>query len=213
MTKRDSSAIVIGLTGGIGSGKTAVSNYLQGRGYPIIDSDLIAREVVQPNSMGLQRIVEQFGSEILQADHSLNRAKLRDIIFNDSDKKQQLESILHPLIQEQTRQHIQHYRSQNEKLIFVAIPLLIEITLKQGKPKYIDQIWVVESNQETQIQRATQRDQASQEEIQRIINQQASAKQRQAFADERIDNNSSLELLYQQVDKLLDKHTTSSPSP
>lgn len=194
---------VIGITGGIGCGKSAVTDYLEKLNYPIIDTDIIAREVVAPNSIGLKKIIECFGKRLLSFDGTLNRAKLREIIFKDAKQKTQLENILHPLIQQQTKQLIEKFKSQNHHLIFVAIPLLIEITLKKGKPDYIDQIWVVNTSRENQIKRACLRDNSSKDDIIRIINSQATPEQRQKFADQIIDNNHDLSHLYQQLDNLL----------
>lgn len=194
---------VIGITGGIGCGKSAVTDYLEKLNYPIIDTDIIAREVVAPDSIGLKKIIECFGKRLLSSDGTLNRAKLREIIFKDAKQKTQLENILHPLIQQQTKQLIEKFKSQNHHLIFVAIPLLIEITLKKGKPDYIDQIWVVNTSRENQIKRACLRDNSSKDDIIRIINSQATPEQRQKFADQIIDNNHDLSHLYQQLDNLL----------
>lgn len=192
---------VIGLTGGIGSGKTAVTDYLKKQGFVIIDSDIIAREVVAPNSKGLQEVVKEFGKEFLLDNGHLDRKKLRDLIFSNPQKKHQLESILHPLIQAETRQLID--QNQSLPIIFIAIPLLIEITHRKGKPDYIDEIWVVECDPETQINRAMSRDNSSREQIQKIISQQASSEQRQQLANHLIDNNSDKAHLYEQIEQLL----------
>lgn len=194
---------VIGITGGIGCGKSAVTHYLEKHHYPIIDSDVIAREVVAPQSEGLNQIIECFGEAYLNDNGTLNRAKLRQLIFNDDKQKQQLEKILHPLIQQRTLQKINKHKTAEHPLIFVAIPLLIEVTLKKGKPDYIDDIWVVECSQKNQIARASQRDNVTVEDIKRIIQNQATSEERLRFADETIDNNQDLNHLYQQLDKLL----------
>lgn len=194
---------VIGLTGGIGCGKSAITDYLEKHNYPVIDSDIIAREVVAPNSVGLTKIVECFGQAYLNDNGTLNRTKLRELVFNDTKQKLQLESILHPLIKQATRQKIEAFKAQSHPLIFVAIPLLIEITLKKGKPDYIDDVWVVECNQENQIARASQRDNVAAENIRHIIRNQATPEQRRQFANKMIDNNQDLNHLYQQLDELL----------
>ena len=194
---------VIGLTGGIGSGKTAMTNYLKKKGFPVIDTDLIAREVVAPKSEGLNKVIKAFGSEYLNFDKSLNREKLRELIFNDPQKKKQLESLLHPLIQDQTKQQIATRKTKKKPYVFVAIPLLIELILKSGKPDYIDEIWVIQSDQEYQITRASHRDDATAADIKNIINQQATAEQRIKYADRIIENNADLPHLYQQIDCLI----------
>ena len=194
---------VIGLTGGIGSGKTAMTNYLKKKGFPVIDTDLIAREVVAPKSEGLDKVIKAFGSEYLNFDKSLNREKLRELIFNDPQKKKQLESLLHPLIQDQTKQQIAAKKSEQNSYIFVAIPLLIEVILKSGKPDFIDEIWVIQSDKKHQVARASYRDNTSAADIENIIKQQATEKQRIKYADRIIENNADLSHLYQQIDHLI----------
>lgn len=203
---------VIGLTGGIGSGKTTVSDFLKKQHIPVIDTDIIARQVVEPNSVGLKKIVEKFGTAILNHDGSLNRTLLREKIFNDTQAKTALESILHPLIQIETRQQIQRYRKQVQPLIFVAIPLLIEgIHKTTTRPAYIDEIWVVDCPIEKQIERASKRDKINQDLIRKIINQQASREQRLAYADKVIENDGTLEQLLEQTQKLINRLLSKRP--
>ncbi|BCN93841.1 dephospho-CoA kinase [Thiomicrorhabdus immobilis] len=202
---------VIALTGGIGSGKTTVSDFLKKQHIPVIDTDIIARQVVEPNSVGLKKIVDCFGAGILNNDGSLNRSLLRDKVFNDPQAKTALESILHPLIQFETRQQIQRYKKQLQPLIIVAIPLLIEIIQKTStRPGYIDEIWVVDCPTETQIERATQRDNSNRTLIKKIISQQASRQQRLAYADRVIENNGTVEQLLVQTQKLINQQTNKS---
>ncbi len=192
----------IGLTGGIGSGKSTVTDYLQSLNIPVIDTDLIAREVVEPGSSGLEQVVKYFGHDILNPDGSLNRRQLREIVFDNPQQKTQLESILHPLIQQQTEQQILEYQKQSN-LIVVAIPLLIEAVLKNQRPAYLDEIWVIDCPPELQIDRASQRDQNSREQIQKIIDLQVSREQRLLYADKVIHNTGSIEHLYQEIDNIL----------
>ncbi len=205
---------IIGLTGGIGSGKSTISQLFANYGIPTIDTDLIARQVVIPGSVGLQKIRQIFGKTILQEDGTLNRGHLRELIFNDPTAKQQLEAILHPLIQAETESQVaclvKKSRTGNPlPFVLVAIPLLVEGILKQGhKPEYIDEIWVIDSPQEQQIQRACQRDQSTTTQIEKIIAMQASRAQRLAVADRIIHNDGNLEKLKLQVQQIMQRFTT-----
>lgn len=195
---------VIALTGGIGSGKTTVSNILKKQHIPIIDTDIIARKVVEPGSFGLVKIKELFGNDYLNTDGSLNRPLLRSKIFNDPEAKQNLEQILHPLIQEETLKQLENHKQQRPPYIVIAIPLLIEtIKNKNTRPDYIDEIWVVDCPVEQQIERATNRDQSDSDLIKKIIAQQASREERLCYANKVINNNGSLEALEKQIQTLL----------
>lgn len=191
---------VIGLTGGIGSGKSTVTNLLAQQGIPIIDTDIIARQVVEPGSDGLQQVVSHFGEACLNQDKTLNRAYLRELIFNDKSAKKTLESILHPLIKEETLKQIVKYRSNNPRFIVVAIPLLIESIEKHfTRPGYLDEVWVVDCSVEQQIERAMQRDGNNRDLIIKIIAQQASREQRLEHADFVIDNSKTIDHLTNQL--------------
>lgn len=174
---------VIALTGGIGSGKSRILQWLAEQGIPTLSADQIAREVVAPGTAGLQAIVEKFDEAVLLDNGTLNRSYLRKIIFEQSDAKAWLEQLLHPLIRQQTEAKLQALKKQHPPLIVIEIPLLAET----GKPDYIDSIWVADCREPTQCQRAAQRDGKSEEEIQKIIQQQASRSQRLALADQVIN--------------------------
>lgn len=174
---------VIALTGGIGSGKSRILQWLAEQGIPTLSADQIAREVVAPGTAGLQAIVEKFDEAVLLDNGTLNRSYLRKIIFEQSDAKAWLEQLLHPLIRQQTEAKLQALKKQHLPLIVIEIPLLAET----GKPDYIDSIWVADCCEPTQCQRAAQRDGKSEEEIQKIIQQQASRSQRLALADQVIN--------------------------
>ncbi|WP_029407992.1 dephospho-CoA kinase [Thiomicrorhabdus sp. Milos-T2] len=197
---------VIGLTGGIGSGKSTVSQYLLQNNIPVIDTDIIARQIVEPNSTGLNQVIDLFGATFLNSDGSLNRPLLRNKIFNDPQAKSALESLLHPLIQAETLKQIQYFKKQQQPYIFIAIPLLVEGILKKGtRPGYIDEIWVVDCPVEKQLQQASQRDNSDVNQIQKIINQQASRQQRLVHADKVISNTSSIQELLEQTQSLIQK--------
>jgi len=198
--------ITIGLTGGIGSGKSAVCDLFSERGIPIIDTDQIAREVVKPNSTGLIEISQQLGQQFITEQGELNRAKLRQAIFKDPDKKQLLESILHPLIRQTMLNQIEQLKQQadpNYPFILVAIPLLIEGIKDNQKPDYLDEIWVVDCDEQTQLERASQRDQQGAQDIKAIMKQQASRPQRLKWADRVIKNQAGLLELEQQITHIM----------
>lgn len=201
--------IIIGLTGGIGSGKSTVSQLLEKHDIPTIDTDHIAREVVTLNSVGLNAIVQQFGNRILNHDTTLNRKALRELIFNNSTAKKQLEAILHPIIQTEVQKQIARLKQNSPPptAILIAIPLLTENIQKNGQiPDYLDQIWVVDTSVEQQLKQACLRDQNSPEQIQKIIHQQASRKERLAMADVIINNTGDLNHLQQQLQRIVTQH-------
>lgn len=207
--KKNSPPLVIGLTGGIGSGKSTLSRLLK-KNYriPTIDSDIIARELVTPNSTALNAIVQQFGKAILNNDNTLNRGTLREIIFNNTSAKQQLEAILHPLIQSEIQTQISQLKqiSPPPPIILVAIPLLAESIQKtEKKPNYLDQIWVIDTSVQQQLKQACQRDQNTPEQIQKIIDQQASRSERLAIADVVIHNDGDINHLKKQLQATLSK--------
>lgn len=187
--------LVIGLTGGIGSGKSTAAKLFAARGIAIVDTDHIAREVTAPGQPALDQIVKKFGEDILLPDHKLDRAKLRKIIFEDEEKRQWLEQLLHPLIRIKMYDQIQ---SSTSPYCITVIPLLLET-----KPDpIINRILVVDSKEEEQIERAQARDKLSRDEILAIIKTQVSRDKRLNAADDIIFNNAGLVELNEQVEKL-----------
>ena len=189
------SALVVGLTGGIGSGKTAVSDVFQSFGIQIVDADVIAREVVAPGQPALQAIVDKMGENIL-ADGQLDRRALREKVFSEPALKDWLNGLLHPLIREQM---ILQTRSATSPYCVLAIPLLVENQLQH----LVDRVLVVDVEEKRQIERASKRDDQSPQQVEQIMQSQASRTQRNAMADDIVDNNGSMETLKQQV---LDLH-------
>lgn len=185
----------IGLTGGIGSGKSTVCRLFSELGVPIIDADIIARQLVEPNSPALEKLVAQFGKQILNPDSSLNRAYLRDLVFSDKNKKAQLDQIMHPLIYDEIEQQI---NGLNSPYCIIAIPLLLETQQMQR----VDRIVVVDCNADTQLLRVVSRDQVKPEQVLSIIASQMSRQQRLSFADDVIDNTCSPAHLAEQVKRL-----------
>jgi len=190
----------IGLTGGIGSGKSTIANlFNRQHAIPIIDADIIAHQLVRPGQPALLAIQKQFGYSIINPDQSLNRSKLKHIIFSDKSKKAQLESILHPLIFQQMQQE---FEQQTTPYSILSIPLLIETQ----RTDFVDRILLIDCNLETQIRRVQNRDKLSREQILSIIDSQASAQQRRSFADDIIDNSNSPDRLAEQIKKLHNKY-------
>jgi dephospho-CoA kinase len=189
--------MIVGLTGGIGSGKTSASNQFMALGIPVIDSDVIAREVVLPGMPALSAISEHFGTAITQDDGQLNRAALRQKIFQDNHEKQWLESLLHPLIRERTINQLTE-ESKGKPYIILSSPLLLET----DQHTLCDAIVIVDLLEQQQVERATRRDKNSTEQIKRIIAAQISREERLTRADYILDNSGSYEQLIEQVNSL-----------
>ncbi|KJF90941.1 dephospho-CoA kinase [Photobacterium leiognathi] len=189
-------SLVIGLTGGIGSGKTTVANlFADTYGIDIVDADIVAREVVEPNTFGLNAIIEKCGKEILLEDGTLNRAKLRDAIFSQPELKAWLNNLLHPLIREKMQQDIN--QSQSPYCLLV-VPLMVENNLQT----MTNRLLVVDVDEQVQIERTQQRDNVSVEQIKNILASQASRDQRLDAADDVITNNGDNKALVSQVEQL-----------
>jgi len=191
---------LVGLTGGIGSGKSTVCNIFRELGVPIIDTDDIARQVVTPGSAGLERLQQEFGPEILSPDGSLNRARLRHTIFSNAEKRQRLEDIIHPLIRMQLKEQLTEI---NAPYVIVAIPLLLE----KGWQNEVDRILVVDSTEQQQVERTLARDECDRELVNKIIQSQSSRQQRLAAADDIIHNDSDMAALHTQVELLHRQYT------
>ena len=190
---------LIGLTGGIATGKTTVSNYLGDRyGLPILDADVYAKEAVEIDSLIFQEIVKRYGSEIQLENRALNRTKLGDIIFNNTDEKVWLEAQIHPYVRKRFQEGID---SLNNQIIVLSIPLLIEANLTH----LVSEIWVVSCDYEQQIQRLQQRNLLTQQQAIARIENQLPLAEKIARADVVLDNSQSLDFLYQQIDQFFDQ--------
>ena len=188
--------LIIGLTGGIGSGKSTVAKEFIDLGIEVIDADKVAREVVEPGQPTLTQIELYFGKEVVGINGELDRAKLRNIIFNSEIKKQWLNDLLHPIIRDTLLKQLEQARSE---YVILEAPLLLENQLT----KYTDYTLVVDVTEALQIERATQRDSNSVAQIQAIMNAQISRDLRLEQADYIIDNSSTdLVVLKQQVNML-----------
>jgi dephospho-CoA kinase len=185
----------VGLTGGIGSGKTTVSNLFMEHDVPVIDADVIAHSVVKKGEPAFNAIVHEFSDEILDSKGDLNRAYIRKVIFANVEKKELLEGIIHP----QVRSEISSLVSRVVKpYCIISIPLLIE----SGLQSTVDRILVVDVPESLQIERASKRDKVDHDDLVLIINSQASREDRLKFADDVIRNDQDISLLDSQVENL-----------
>ncbi len=194
----------VGLTGGIGSGKTSVSDLFKKLGVPVIDTDIIAHELVNNNPEVLQEISDAFGQDILSLDGKLNRKKLAQIVFKVKDNKQRLENILHPKIQDKVLNQLHHLATKEKpaEYAIIVVPLLIEANYNN----FIDRILVVMTDESKRIERVQQRDNRSVNEIRSIINNQIDDEKRQQEADDIIENNNDINELSVQVKELHTKY-------
>jgi len=191
--------IRIGLTGGIASGKSTVADLFAELGITVIDTDIIAREVVEPGQAALAEIRDAFGESVLQDDGSLDRAVMRQLIFSDDSARERLESILHPKIQSETLRQADAARGD---YLLIAVPLLVESALREQ----MDRILVVDCDESVQIQRLLDRDTETEDQARRILAAQASREQRLAIADDVIENNSTLAAIAAQVTAMHDRY-------
>jgi dephospho-CoA kinase len=176
----------LGLTGGIGSGKTQVANLLAGWGASVIDTDLIAHSLTAPAGQAIEPIRQMFGAEVLEPSGALNRARMRELVFADPARRVELEAILHPLIAQTVRQEAE--QAQGLYVVFV-VPLLVE----SGRwRQQIDRLCVVDCDQQTQIERVQSRSGLELATIQKILAAQATREQRLAVADDVIDNSKAV---------------------
>jgi dephospho-CoA kinase len=190
---------IIGLTGGISTGKTTVSNYLTTRSCKVLDADLYAREAVELGSAGLSAIAQRYGPRLLQADGTLDRPQLAQIIFQNPLEKEWLEGLIHPFV----RDRLQSTREalSQEPILVMAIPLLFEAQMTD----LVSEIWVVTCPEDEQLRRLMHRDGLTQEQAQARIASQWPLKAKCDRADVTIDNGTDLIDLYSQVDKALSK--------
>lgn len=190
----------VGLTGGIGSGKTVVAAMFAGHGIPVIDADAIVRDLTAPGKPVLQEISKAFGNDILDSSGRLNRDKLRNLVFADETSRHKLESILHPLVYETMEGMIRQITSG---YCILSIPLLLET----GAESRVDTILVVDAPLDLQIERVSKRDGLSRDQVQAVIAAQMSRKDRLKGADDVILNNGNLPKLAARVNQLHVKYS------
>lgn len=188
---------IIGLTGGIASGKSTVSNMLKALGAHIVDADRIAREIVAPGSEALSEIVSVFGAGVLNTDGTLKRAELARIVFNDPEALKELNRITHPRIIEEIKARVRQ-EAASDKILIIDAALLIE--LKMGT--LVDETWLVCVRPETQIERLVQRESMTQADAEKILRAQLPLEEKMKAADVCIDNNGSVEALRDTIKKL-----------
>ncbi|MFN7250688.1 MAG: dephospho-CoA kinase [Anaerobacillus sp.] len=193
--------MIIGLTGGIASGKSTVSNLIKLEGIPVVDADLIAREVVEKGETAYEQIVKVFGTEILTVDGTLDRKKLGSIVFSDEHKRFLLNDIVHPAIRVRMQEKIEQWKQEGFKTIVLDIPLLYESKLTN----LVEKVIVVYVDQQLQKERLKNRDQYSDEEALSRINAQLPLKEKITYADEVIHNNGSLDETKNQLLTILTK--------
>ena len=184
---------VVGLTGGIGSGKTAASDYLASRGITVVDADVIARDIVAIGQPALLAIAQHFGTDILHADGSLNRGALRSIVFNQPAERKVLEAITHPAIRQDIQQRIAASVSPYTLLVS---PLLFE----SGQHQLTHRNLVIDASEDLQRQRAATRDGVSAEQINTIMAAQLTRRERNLRANDIVINHGDLQDLYQRLD-------------
>ena len=192
--------LIIGLTGGIGSGKSEACRRFIARGITVVDADIVAREIVEPRMPALEKIREHFGDEILlpateHQQRTLNRSKLREIIFNNPSEKAWTEELLHPLVNQQIREQL---KNASGPYTILASPLLLETQ----QYRLVDRVLVVDTSESLQIERASQRDANNEAQIKAIMLTQLSRQERCAKANDIIQNHGSLTELDEQIESL-----------
>jgi len=194
--------LVVALTGGIGSGKTTVSQLFEALSVPVIDMDIIAHQLTASGTETLQLIAREFGDEILFENGSLDRKKLRQLIFQSEQSRKVLESILHPAIRHKAQEELKILEQRATPYCIVVIPLLAEST----KPFAVNQVLVVDTSTEQQLKRTCHRDGISEQTARDIISAQASRKAKLDIADDVIENNGNIESLKSNVFELHQKY-------
>lgn len=187
--------LVIGLTGGIGSGKTAATDRFKSHGITIVDADIVARQIVEPGTPALTKIREHFGDNVISSDGQLDRRALREIVFANPEERKWLEALTHPLIGQEIFRQLQ--ASQSPYTLLVS-PLLFE----SGQSRMASRVVLVDAPIEAQISRTVQRDNTTEAGARAIVEAQMSREQRLSKADDIIHNDQNLDHLYAQVDAL-----------
>lgn len=191
--------LCIGLTGGIGSGKTSATDIFSELGVPVIDADAISHEVVQAGQPALQAIANAFGADMIDEEGQLRRAHLRKLIFDDANARTRLEAIIHPLVYDEVARRV-------GRMIFPYCILSSPLLLESRSAHDIDRILVIDVPEPLQIERASSRDSAHRDEIKKIVNSQSSRQDRLAAADDVIVNDRDLSFLRKQVEVLHGKY-------
>lgn len=197
---------VVGLTGGIGSGKTAASDYLASKGITVVDADLASRVIVQPGQPALARIAERFGADKLNADGTLNRAALRTVVFADKQALKDLEAITHPAIRDELVRQLQAAQSP---YVLLVSPLLLET----NQNELVDRVLLIDVPEEVQVARTAQRDQVAASQVKAIMDAQMPRQQRRDKADDIVVNDSTLDALHEALDHLHETYLAKARQP
>ncbi len=195
MRTRPDKPLRVGLTGGIASGKSTVAGMFAALGVPVIDTDVVAREVVRPGRPALDEIRKAFGNGVIASDGTLDRAAMRAIVFGDDAARRRLEAILHPKIGEATREQADAAGGPYQ---IIVVPLLVESSLRA----FVDRVLVVDCDEDAQIARLLTRDAESEAQARRILAAQSSRAERMAIADDVISNDGDLDGTRDQVEAL-----------
>jgi dephospho-CoA kinase len=197
--KENDNHLLLGVTGGIASGKTVVAKMLEGLGAPLIDFDVLARQVAEPGKPAFTQIVDYFGKEVLQGDGTLDRKKLSKIVFQDTEKRNQLEGFTHPPIYEAFLKRVRAITEKDpEAIIQAVVPLLIEKNLQS----IFDKVLVVYVPEEQQIERLVERDGISRKEAAHMLKAQLPINEKLAYADFVVNNEGSMEETKRQVEEV-----------
>ena len=193
-------ALVVGLTGGIGSGKSAAADAFGALGATVVDTDAIAHALTAPGGAAVAEIARQFGKAFVDATGAMDRKRMRALVFNDAEEKQRLEALLHPMIRAESERRI---AAATGPYVVLVVPLLIE---SAGYRQRVGRVLVVDCPEALQLARVRQRSGLAEEEVKRIIAAQIQRERRLAAADDVIDNSGSIAALQQQVRRLHDKY-------
>jgi len=196
--------MIIGLTGSIASGKSTVSQMLKELGYPVVDADLVARQVVEPGTETLNSIAQAFGPEVIRADGSMDRERVGTIIFNDPTSRKKLNDIIHPAIRREMLRQRQAFLDEGYETVIMDIPLLFESKLQ----RMVDKILVVSVSEQQQLKRLMERNGLAEQEAKARIASQLPFSVKEQGADEVLDNNGSVDNTKHQLMRILDHWQT-----
>ena len=192
-------SLLVGLTGGMGSGKSLAASYFRELGAQMIDADRISRELVAPEKPAWKEIIEEFGSSVLNSDQTLNRKQVAAIVFNDESKRKKLEAIIHPRVIVEERRLYERYRQENSRVLAVIDAALL---IESGNYKNVDTVIVVQCGREEQIRRVMERDGTVRSEVENRLNSQMSLEEKVGFGDYILRNDGTRESLKSQVGEL-----------
>lgn len=191
--------LVIGLTGGIATGKSTAAAIIKRRGFTVIDADEIAREILEPGKEGYKLVIEEFSNSILTEDGIVDRKRLGDIIFSDAKKREKLDGLLHPVITNEILKNL--YEHSSEIVVFIDIPLLFEVITKiEEEGVHFDEIWLVYADRATQLERLYNRNTLSPEDALARVDSQMDIEQKRLLADRIIDNTGTKDELEKAVE-------------